>query len=61
VNRLHGAIVQILRTPQAAERYANVGAEIRYNSPEDFAVLIRNEMAKWAKVVKSAGIRVDER
>ena len=43
----------------AQERYANVGAEIRYNSPEEFQALIRAEMAKWAKVIKAAGIRVD--
>ena len=61
VNRLHETIVQILKTPQAAERYANVGAEIRYNSPEEFASLIRTEMAKWAKVIKAAGIRGDDR
>ena len=61
VNRLHETTVQILKSPQAAERYANVGAEIRYNSPDEFAVLIRNEMAKWAKVVKAAGIRSDEK
>jgi tripartite-type tricarboxylate transporter receptor subunit TctC len=61
VNRLHETIVRILESPQAAERYANVGAEIRYNSPEEFAVLIRTELAKWAKVIKAAGIRVDER
>ena len=59
VNRLHDTIVKILKTPQAAERYANVGAEIRYNTPEEFAVLIRAELAKWAKVIKAAGIRVD--
>lgn len=45
--------------PQAQERYANVGAEIRYTSPEKFQALIRAEMAKWAKVIKAAGIRVD--
>ena len=60
VNRLHETIVQILRSPQAQERYANVGAEIRYNSPEEFQALIRTEMAKWAKVIKAAGIRVDQ-
>jgi len=60
VNRLNQAIVEILKSPQAAERYANVGAEIRYNSPEEFASLIRTEMAKWAKVIKAAGIRVDQ-
>jgi tripartite-type tricarboxylate transporter receptor subunit TctC len=61
VNQLHETIVGILKSPQAAERYANVGAEIRYNSPEEFAVLIRTELAKWAKVIKAAGIRVDDR
>ena len=59
VNRLHDTIVDILKTPQAAERYANVGAEIRYNTPEEFTALIRTELAKWAKVVKAGGIRVD--
>lgn len=44
VNRLHETIVQILRSPQ--ERYADVGAEIRYNSPEEFQALIRAEMTK---------------
>ena len=61
VNRLHETIVTILKSPQAAERYANVGAEIRYNTPEEFAVLIRMELAKWARVIKAAGIRVDEK
>ena len=61
VNRLHDAIVQALKSPQAAERYANVGAEIRYNSPEEFHALIKSDVAKWAKVIKAAGIRVDER
>jgi tripartite-type tricarboxylate transporter receptor subunit TctC len=59
VNRLHATILATLKSPQAVERYANVGAEIRYNSPEEFAVLIRAELAKWAKVIKAAGIRID--
>jgi tripartite-type tricarboxylate transporter receptor subunit TctC len=59
VNRLHEAIVQILKSPQAQERYANVGAEIRYSSPEEFRALIKSETAKWAKVIKASGIRVD--
>jgi tripartite-type tricarboxylate transporter receptor subunit TctC len=61
VNRLHDTIVQILKSPQAAERYANVGAEIRYSTPEELQALIRTELAKWAKVVKAAGVRMDEK
>ena len=60
VNRLHETILQILKSPQAQERYANVGADIRYSSPEEFQALIRAEIAKWAKVIKAAGIRVDQ-
>ena len=60
VNRLHEIIVQILKSPQAQERYANVGAEIRYNSPDEFRALIAAEMAKWRKVIRAAGIRVDQ-
>lgn len=33
--------------------------EIRYNSPEVFQALIRAEMAERAKVIRTAGIRVD--
>lgn len=60
VNRLHETIVQVLRSREAQERYANVGAEIRYSSPEEFHALIRAEIGKWAKVIKAAGIRVDQ-
>lgn len=60
VNRLNEAIVQILKSPQARERYAKVGADIRYNSPEEFQALVRSEMTKWAKVIRAAGIRAEQ-
>ena len=60
VNRLNEAIVQILKSPVAHERYANVGAEIRYSSPEEFQGVIRSDIAKWAKVIRAANIRADQ-
>jgi tripartite-type tricarboxylate transporter receptor subunit TctC len=60
VQRLNDAVVQTLKTPQARERYAKVGAEIRYNTPEEFRAFIRAELTKWAKVVKAAGIRGEQ-
>ena len=60
VNRLNQAIVKLLNSREARERYANVGAEIRYNTPEEFQAFVRTEIAKWAKVVKAAGIRMDQ-
>lgn len=61
VDRLHQAIVEILKSPQAKERYAHVGAEIRYNTPEEFQALIRSEIAKWAKVIRASGVSVGPR
>jgi len=42
-------------------RYAKVGAEIRYNSPEEFQAFIRTEVTKWAKVIRAAGVSVEAR
>jgi tripartite-type tricarboxylate transporter receptor subunit TctC len=59
VTRLNEAIVQILKSPDAGERYARVGADVLYSSPEEFDAFIRSEMKKWARVIREAGIRVD--
>jgi len=61
VNELHDAIVRFLNAPQAKERYAHVGAEIRYNTPEEFQALIRSDIAKWANVVKASGIGINQK
>jgi hypothetical protein len=34
-----------------------LGAEAEANTPGEFATMIRDEITKWAKVVRSAGIR----
>jgi tripartite-type tricarboxylate transporter receptor subunit TctC len=59
VERVHQAIVQILTSREAKERYAHVGADIRYNTPDEFRALIKSDMAKWGKVIREAGIKVD--
>ena len=38
-----------------------VGAEIRYNSPDEFQAFVRSEITKWAKVIRAAGIRMEQR
>ena len=43
----------------ARERFYSIGAEPLANTPEEFATFIQNEMTKWAKVVKAAGIKVE--
>ena len=57
IARLHRDVAAILRTPEVRERLAADGSEVVAGSPEEFAALIKAEIAKWTKVVKAAGIQ----
>jgi tripartite-type tricarboxylate transporter receptor subunit TctC len=59
VTRLNTEIARIMREKQTRERLYSFGAEPIDNTPAEFAAYINSEIAKWAKVVKSAGIRVE--
>jgi tripartite-type tricarboxylate transporter receptor subunit TctC len=59
IEKLNGEMVRILRTPDVVERLAPMGVEILATSPEEFAHVIKTDAAKWAKVVKDAGIKAD--
>jgi tripartite-type tricarboxylate transporter receptor subunit TctC len=59
VSRLHTEIVAVLRAPETRTRLVADGAEVVANTPEEFGAFIRAETAKWAKVVKAAGIRAE--
>jgi tripartite-type tricarboxylate transporter receptor subunit TctC len=48
-----------LRSPEMRERLARMGAEPAPGTPEQFAELLRSELAKYEKVVKFSGARVD--
>ena len=45
--------------PEVQNRYATLGIEPVGNTPEQFAQQIRADLARWEKVVKQAGIKVD--
>jgi tripartite-type tricarboxylate transporter receptor subunit TctC len=50
--KLHAAAVRGLTQPATKERFANLGAEIVANSPEEFRALLESEQKTWSKVVK---------
>ena len=56
MTRLHKETIALLRTTEIRARLAQDGAETIGNTPEEFLDVLRNETAKWAKVVKAAGI-----
>jgi len=57
VSKLHKAVVTALKDAAVRERFISSGADPVGNSPEEFAQLVKSEVAKWAKVVKAAGLK----
>jgi tripartite-type tricarboxylate transporter receptor subunit TctC len=59
VDKLNWAVTKALETPEVRERLLAQGAEPMPGSPQVFASFMRDEMAKWAPVVKQAGVKLD--
>jgi tripartite-type tricarboxylate transporter receptor subunit TctC len=57
--RLHDDLVKVLAMPDTQQRLSEQGIDVTPSSPEEFAEFIKSEVAKWAKVVKEAGISAD--
>ena len=57
--KLHRELVRIIRLADIKERFASQGYDAVTCTPEEFAQLIRTDLAKWQKVVKASGARVD--
>jgi tripartite-type tricarboxylate transporter receptor subunit TctC len=57
--RLHEAAVAAVKAPDARERLAAAGAEISGAGGDELASLIRGDIAKWGRVVKTGNIKAD--
>jgi len=59
VARLNSEVTKVLQSADVRERLAAQGAEPMPGTPQAFATFMREEMAKWAPVVKQAGVKLD--
>jgi tripartite-type tricarboxylate transporter receptor subunit TctC len=56
IARIHAEAVTALRSQDVKDKFATDGAEPVGNTPAEFAALIKEELEKWTKVAKAAGI-----
>jgi len=59
VDRIYRESTNAFNQPDLRDSFVNQGAEIVLSSPEEFSAYLQKDIARWAKIVKSAGVRVD--
>jgi tripartite-type tricarboxylate transporter receptor subunit TctC len=59
VAQLSAEIAKALDTKEVQERLAGVGCEPYKTTPEQFSALVRNDLSRWAGIVKASGATVD--
>ena len=59
IGKLHDDVIEMLKLPDVKERIASQGADIVGDTPSEFAAFITAESAKYAKIIKQAGVKLD--
>ena len=59
VARLNADIVAAIRSPEVQQRFAGWGVETTVTTPAGFDAFIREDMTRWADVIKRAGIKAE--
>ena len=59
IDTLHAALGRAMATPTLRQQLVALGIEPVFDKPEEFRALERSEIAKWAEVVKKAGVSLD--
>lgn len=59
VGKVHAEVVRILNGADLKARLGAQGIELVTNSPQDFSRFVREENAKWGKIIQEAGIKGD--
>jgi tripartite-type tricarboxylate transporter receptor subunit TctC len=59
VERLNAEITKATNAPEMREAWSKQGATAMSMSPEEFARFMREDIEKWARIVKVSGARPD--
>ncbi len=59
IQRLNAEVMKALQSPEVRQKLALQGVEPLGSSPEEYAVYIKEEIARWDRVVKQAGLSLE--
>jgi tripartite-type tricarboxylate transporter receptor subunit TctC len=59
IAKLNAALVAGLRSPDMRERIRAQSLDIWTSTPEEFAAVLKSDLARWGKVVRASGARID--
>jgi len=59
VGRMNSEVDKILRSTEMKDKLAAQGAEAAGGTPEEFARVVREDAAKWGKVIRDAGVKIE--
>jgi tripartite-type tricarboxylate transporter receptor subunit TctC len=59
IKRLNTELVKIIGSAELREQWVNGGAQATPSTPEDFAALIQSEQARWARLIKQTGVKME--
>ncbi len=59
VEKLHSEVVRVLRMPDTVERMGAQGVDVIAGSPAELAAFVKQDLVKYDKLVKSAGLRIE--
>jgi tripartite-type tricarboxylate transporter receptor subunit TctC len=59
IGAIHDEVAKVLAQPDVKERMFGLGLEVTPGTPDELAALVRSDIAKWTKVIREAGVKVD--
>jgi tripartite-type tricarboxylate transporter receptor subunit TctC len=59
VDKLHGAVDATIHSAEVAKKFTELGADPQFGTPKEFAAYVANDMDKWARVAKDAGLKAE--
>ena len=59
VDRIHAELVKVVGMPDVRERMFGLGMEVAGSTPAELGALVNSDIAKWGKVIKEAGVKVE--